>query len=191
MKLIGITGGIASGKSAVTAYLRSRGFKVICADEVSRNLSSKGQPGYNAIKRAFGDAFFAPDGELDRKKLGEFVFGNPSRLVALNAAIHPAILDAIRKEAEAFGGTVFIDAALLIETGLYRDMDAVWLITADADTRLKRLVMRDGITESDAEKRIGSQMPDGEKAKFVDAVIDNSGELETTIRQVQGLLKNI
>jgi len=192
MKLIGITGGIASGKSAVTDYLRGLGYKVICADEVSREVSKKGREGYFAVKNAFGDSFFTTEGEIDRRRLGAYVFSNPSALEKLNRILQPVILEAIRKEAFKSGSSVvFIDAALLIESGLQDEMDAVWLIAADEAVRIKRIAERDGLSEEEARKRIRNQLSDKEKKKYADAVIDNTGELQKTIEKVQELLKNL
>jgi dephospho-CoA kinase len=192
MKLIGITGGIASGKSAVTDYLRGKGCYVICADEVSREVVKKGGAGYRAVKDAFGDSFFMPEGELDRRKLGAHVFSNPPEREKLNRILHPVILTTIMSEAKDSGcDIVFIDAPLLIETGMQNEMDAVWLVTAGEETRLKRIMERDGLSPEEARSRIKSQLPDEEKKKYADAVIDNSGALQNTMEQVQALIDQI
>lgn len=190
MKLIGITGGIASGKSTVTNLLRKAGFFVICADEVSREVCEKEKPGAAAIREAFGADFFDAEGRLNRKKLGAHVFADVNALKKLNALLHPIILQAIRQKAKDIKGLCFVDAALLIETGLYKDMDEIWLVTADEQTRRARLMKRDALTLHEAEKRFAAQMPDDEKRRFATHIIDNSGDMEKTQLQINKLLQN-
>lgn len=186
---IGITGGIGSGKSAVTNYLRSLGEKVICADEVSRQIVQPGREGAKALRSVFGDSFFLPDGTLSRKKLADEVFQNGERLALLNQTLHPLILDSIDKQASAGEGRVFIDAALLIQTGLHKTVNKVWLVTAGSDTRLRRVMKRDGLEEQEVRRRIESQMTDAQMACYADEVIDNDGSLETLYAQIDRLLR--
>jgi dephospho-CoA kinase len=189
MKLIGLTGGIASGKSTVTNMLRDAGFTVLCADEVSREICKKGQAGATAIREAFGVDFFYEDGTLNRKKLGAYVFADKNELARLNALLHPLIMQAIFKKTEGPADVYIIDAALLIETGLYKNMDEIWLITADEETRRARLMARDALAQKDAELRFAAQMPEEEKRKFATRIIDNSGDIEDTKKQVQKLIQ--
>ncbi len=191
MKKIGLTGGIASGKSTVTKIIRDFGYKVICADEAARELCEKGLEGYSAVKKAFGDGFFSSDGTLDRKKLGTYVFKNKRRLQKLNRILHPLIIKDIMQKAGEQEKVVFIDAALLIETGLYKDMDEVWLVTADRDKRIERLMKRDNLSYEDALLRVDAQLEDKDKIKYAKKTIDNSGSLEDTKKQVENLLKLI
>lgn len=191
MRLIGLTGGIASGKSTVTQILRKAGYKVICADEVSREVCKKGNAGYFAIQKEFGLGFFDIEGELDRKKLGAYVFSNKEALKKLNMLLHPIILQAIKEKARDTEGVCFVDAALLIETGLYKDMDELWLVTADEKIRLERLINRDGLTAEEAKMRFSVQMADHERKKYSKRIIDNSGSLEDTAKQVEKLLQSL
>ena len=191
MKLIGLTGGIASGKSTVTQMLRKAGFKVVCADEISREICKKGNAGYFAIQKEFGLGFFSSDDELDRKKLGAYVFSDKEALKKLNALLHPIILQAIRDKTRNVQDVCFVDAALLIETGLYKDMDEIWLVAADEQIRMERLAKRDDLTWEQAKLRFSAQMPENERRKYAKQVIDNSGNLEDTAKQVEKLIQSL
>jgi|AGTN01.2.fsa_nt_gi dephospho-CoA kinase len=187
--LIGVTGGIGSGKSTVSAYLRRRGEQVICADEVAWEITRPGGRGALAVRAAFGDAYFLPDGSLDRAKLARQVFGEPGELKRLNELLHPLILDSIRDQASKMPGRVFIDAALLVETGMYEDTDSVWVVTADRETRIRRVMSRDGATREAVEKRILNQTDDAQRMKYAHEVIDNSASLEALYHRIDRLLK--
>ena len=192
MKKIGLTGGIASGKSTVSSYLKQKGIWVVDADAVSRELTQPGGAAIPAIQSTFGDEYILPDGALDRKKMGALVFADASKRETLNALLHPMILSEINRRMEAAGGKLaVVDAALLIETGLYRQVDEIWLVTVDKDTQLRRLMQRDGFSAAEAASRIRSQMPTEQKKKYADRCIDNSGELSETYRQVDEILGEI
>ena len=192
MKKIGLTGGIASGKSTVSGYLKQKGIWVVDADAVSRELTQPGGAAIPAIQSTFGDEYILPDGALDRKKMGALVFADASKRETLNALLHPMILSEINRRMEAAGGKLaVVDAALLIETGLYRQVDEIWLVTVDKDTQLRRLMQRDGFSAAEAASRIRSQMPTEQKKKYADRCIDNSGELSETYRQVDEILGEI
>ena len=171
--------------------LRKAGFKVVCADEISREICKKGNAGYFAIQKEFGLGFFSSDDELDRKKLGAYVFSDKEALKKLNALLHPIILQAIRDKTRNVQDVCFVDAALLIETGLYKDMDEIWLVAADEQIRMERLAKRDDLTWEQAKLRFSAQMPENERRKYAKQVIDNSGNLEDTAKQVEKLIQSL
>lgn len=186
---IGITGGIGSGKSEVTRYLRSLGEYVICADEVSKQIVKPGGEGAQALRRVFGDRIFYENGELDRKTLAADVFNDDERLKLLNDTLHPLILAHIEKLAKTIEGRVFIDAALLIQTGMHKTVDRIWLVVADKKSRVERVMKRDGLTVQEVMRRIKSQLSDEEMKPYVDEIIDNSGSIEALQRRVDNLLE--
>jgi dephospho-CoA kinase len=190
--LVGLTGGIATGKSTVSAMFAHLGARVIDADLLAREVVMPGQPAHEGIVREFGPAVLQPDGQLDRKRLGDIVFAAPERRKRLEALTHPAIrrrqeriLSAL--EEEAFEGLVLWDAALLIEGGGAKAMDRVVVVLTDPETELRRLVARDGLDEAAARRRIESQMPVADKARHADHVIDNTGSRADTERQVKSV----
>ncbi|MGB9809751.1 MAG: dephospho-CoA kinase, partial [Caldanaerobacter sp.] len=179
MKVVGLTGGIGSGKSTVSRILSGLGAKIIDADLVSREIMSKGQEAYNEIVDYFGEGILDERGEIDRKKLGLIVFGNEQKLKKLNEITHPKIIEKIKAmivEAKKEGNyrLIVVDAALLIETGLYQMMDEIWMVVVDIETQIKRIMARDGFSYEEALKRIRSQMPLEEKIKYADFIINNS-----------------
>jgi dephospho-CoA kinase len=182
--LVGLTGGIATGKSTVAATLRRLGAEVIDADQLARDVVAPGEPALAAIVREFGDVRQA-DGTLDRKKLAAIVFEDPARRQRLEAITHPAIRArfAARLEALAaagFEGLVFFDAPVMIESGNYRTMDRLVVVLTDEGTQHTRLMARDGMTAAEATRRMAAQMPVAEKAKLADHVIDNTGDRAAT-----------
>ena len=189
--IVGITGGIGSGKSEVTTYLRHRGYTVICADEVSRDIVKSGEPGHAAILQTLGNRFFHSDGSLDRKKLAAYVFANEDRVAQLNSLLHPMIVTRIFELVRTHRGIVFIDAALLIQTNMHEEVDAVWVIVADKTLRISRVIQRDGCTEIDVRQRIDSQMSDHDMIAYADAVIDNSSTMQELHKQVDKLLSKL
>jgi len=186
---IGITGGIGSGKSEITRYLRSLGEYVICADEVSKQIVKPDEEGSRALRQAFGDAFFLKNGELDRNKLAAEVFNNKERLKLLNDTLHPLILKHIDKLAKRQSGRVFVDAALLIQTGMHKTVDRIWLVVADKQTRVKRVMKRDDLAAKDVEQRIKSQLSDEDMKPYADEIIDNSGSIDALHRRIDDLIK--
>jgi len=188
---IGITGGIGSGKSEVTKYLRSIGEYVICADEVSRQLAEPGGEGVHALQKAFGEDVLAEDGSLDRKKLAALVFGDESKLKLLNKTMHPLILRRINELAHDKSGRVFIDAALLIQTGLSETVDRIWLVTAGESVRLERVIKRDGLSADEVRLRMISQLSDEKMALYADEIIENNGSVYELHRKVDALLKKL
>ena len=187
---IGITGGIGSGKSAVSAYLRSLGETVLCADEAARQVVEPGQEGAEAIREVFGDGFFLPDGTLNRKALAREVFADEEKRKRLEAILHPLIIAHIERQAEGIE-RVFIDAALLMQMGMHKKMDAVWLVTSDLKTRIARVKNRDGLNETDVLQRIESQPTDEWMMQYADKIIKNDGELADLHMQIDRLLKQL
>jgi len=196
--LTGLTGGIATGKSTVSAMFAHLGARVIDADLLAREVVAPGQPAHAAIVKEFGPEVLQADGYLDRKRLGAIVFADAERRKRLEAITHPAIRQRQARilsvfEEEAFEGVVIWDVALLFETGGDAAMDRIVVAYADEATELERLMARDGIGEAAARARIQSQMPVAEKAKRAHYVIDNSGTRAATqaqVRQVFQALEN-
>ena len=188
--LVGLTGGIATGKSTVSEIFRRLGGVIIDADLLAREVVEPGEPALAQIVAEFGDDVLRGDGTLDRKKLGAVVFGNAGRRKRLEEITHPAIRDRFRcrlaeLEAQGFGGVVFWDAPVMIESGGYRDMDKLVVVATDEETQSARLCARDGIESVEAERKIRSQMPVADKAKLADYVIDNAGDRATTEARVR------
>ncbi len=189
MRIIGLTGGIASGKSTVARLLEKLGASVIDADMLARDVVKSGSPAHAAIVETFGSAILTPDGSIDRPALGAIVFAEPESRRLLEAITHPAIarlseerLAQLRAEGTA---VAIYMAPLLIEAGITKRVDEVWVVYTDLDTQLKRLMQRDGISREDALRRIRSQMPMDEKRRYGKVIIDNRGGLEETERQVR------
>jgi dephospho-CoA kinase len=192
MRIIGLTGGIASGKSTVSKILRSLGAVIIDADIVARRIMEPGQDTLEQVVEEFGRSILKDDGTLDRKLLGSIVFNNKERLDKLNSITHPEIRRMIEKQLEKITDSgresiVVIDAAVLIESGMDNMVDEVWLVYVDFSTQVKRLVERDSITLPEAEARIRSQLPVEEKIKKSHRIIDNTGGLDSTREQVKDL----
>lgn len=191
---IGLTGSIACGKSTVSDYLRSLGYPVVDADAISRALTAPGGAALPAVREAFGDAFFFPDGTLNRRALGRHVFEQPDALARLNALLHPMILRETAAQLTALErahGVVFGDVPLLYECGMQAQFDRIWVVSASRETQLARLLARDGLPESEAAPRIDAQMPLEEKRRLADAVISTEGPVEQTQAQVRRLLDAI
>ena len=194
--LVGLTGGIATGKSTVSAMLRGLGCVVIDADQLARAVVEPGEPALAAIVAEFGRGVLQSDGTLDRKKLGAVVFADPARRKRLEAITHPAIRERFVRRLqqltdEGFAGIVLFDAPVMIESGNYQNMDRLVVVATDEATQIARLMARDGIGRDEAELRLKSQMPIAEKAQLADYVIDNGGDRRTTeaaVRRVHGVL---
>ena len=195
MRIFGLTGNIAAGKSAVAAMLREAGIPVLDADRISREVTAPGGRAYDAVVEAFGRGILRDDGTIDRKRLGEIVFADGSLRARLEAITHPAILEAMKEAlAElALGGhrAAVVEATLIHESGRKGLFEAVISVTCDRETQISRLISRDGISRSQAEARIRSQMNAERKAGASDYVIDNSGTLEETRRQVERLARTL
>jgi dephospho-CoA kinase len=186
--IAGLTGGIASGKSTVSGFLSDAGARVIDADEIAREVVQQGTPGYDAILTFFGRTIILPDGEIDRKRLGEIVFNDPDKRARLDAIVHPLVFKRSAEmiaqiAAEAPGAVVIMDIPLLLEAGLGSDFAEVIVVYVPENLQLKRLMNRDGIDKQAAMARIRSQMPIEEKRKQATVVIDNSSTLSDSRRQ--------
>ena len=196
MLTVGLTGGIASGKSHVTAILQELGCNCIDADQIARVVVEPGQPAYADIVSEFGRDILQDDGTLDRAKLGAVVFSDESKRLRLNAIVHPRVHDYQKKWIEnVVAGNpraiAVIDAALMIESGGYRNFDKLVVVHCSKEAQLERLMKRNGLSEVEALKRIASQMPTEEKLKLADFTINTSGSLEDTRSQVIGLFERL
>jgi dephospho-CoA kinase len=182
--LVGLTGGIATGKSTVSEMFRRLGALVLDADLLAREVVEPGEPVLAEVVREFGAEVLQADGRLDRKRLGAIVFAQPERRRRLEAITHPAIRERFlahlaRLEAEGFAGLVIWDAPVMIESGGYKNVDRLVVVVTDDATQRARAVARDGDC-TDVERKIASQMPLAEKARLADYVIDNSGDRAAT-----------
>lgn len=189
MKMIGLTGGIGSGKSTASAYLAQKGCVIIDADKISRKLTEKGSPYLKILRETFGEAFFSEDGELDRKKLGNYVFAKPEQKEKLEKIITDAVikitLDRMEElKKQAFKGIAILDAPLLFECGMQKYTDENWLVTAEPEVVMERVKARDGLNDADIKSRIANQMPLAEKKALADRIIDNSKDLPHLYRQL-------
>ena len=191
MLRLGLTGGIASGKSAVAAVLREQGFHVLDADALAHDLIEPGQPAHEELLREFGPEIAGPDGRIDRAKLAALVFGERTRLGRLNAIVHPRVRAAIDRqfaawEREGVRDAVFVEAALIIEAAYDEWLDGVVVAWCRPEQQTERLLAR-GLSLDEAQRRIASQMPVEEKLKHATERIDCSGTLEETRQQVEAL----
>ncbi|WIF94398.1 dephospho-CoA kinase [Caminicella sporogenes] len=196
MKVIGLTGGIASGKSTVSSYLKELGAVVIDADIVAREIVEKGKPALKEIVKCFGKEVLNEDGTLNRKYLGKIVFNNPEKLKILNKITHERIIKNIKEKIKFYEHlgkykVIFIDAALLIEMNMTDMVDEVWLVAIDREKQIERLMIRDKLTYDEALKRINSQMSLEEKKKYADVIIDNSKSIKDLKRQIDILWNKI
>ena len=190
--LIGLTGSIGSGKTTVAKRLAERGAHVLDADEFAREETSCGSKGLKEVVAAFGKEILTPDGSLDRGKLASIIFHNDEKRFLLNAILHPRILNAMRAHAEELfiknpDAIVVYDMPLLIEAGEYKKVDRVWLVTADDETRAKRIMERDNLSKEAALLRIAAQMPQLEKLNYADDIIENSDGLNALYERVDAL----
>ena len=184
--LIGLTGNIATGKSEVARMLVELGAHVIDADQVAHDVMRPGGSAYGAVVAAFGPQILAADGTIDRGKLGAIVFRDPVALQWLEAAVHPAtIVEVGRRIAQAPEQVIVVEAIKLIEAGMHRLYDALWVVTAPRSLQIARLVARRGLTEEEAALRVDAQPPQEEKAALADLVIVNDGNLGLLREQVE------
>ncbi|MGB8476177.1 MAG: dephospho-CoA kinase [Candidatus Acidiferrum sp.] len=191
MKRLGLTGGIASGKSAVAGILRGMGFHVIDADALGHTLIEPGQPAYSEIVREFGTSVLGADGRIDREKLGAVVFADAEKLARLNAIVHPRVDTEIHRqfagwEKDGVRDAAFVEAALLVEAGYHKKLDGLVVAWCKPEQQVERLLER-GMSEEEARRRIAVQLPAEEKLKYATEKIDCSGTLEETRRQVEEL----
>jgi dephospho-CoA kinase len=191
MKRLGITGGIASGKSVVAGMLRELGFRVIDADALGHTVIEPETRAYDEIVRDFGTGVVGADGRIDRGKLGAIVFADEEKLKRLNAIVHPRVEEEmVRQFAEweksGVKDAAFVEAALLVEAGYQKNLDGLLVAWCRPEQQMERLLAR-GLSEVEARRRIAAQMPAEEKLKYATEKIDCSGSLEETRRQVEKL----
>ncbi len=196
MKIIGLTGGIGSGKSTVTDYLIARGFPVLDADKIAREIVLPGSEMLIQLVSVFGKTILMQDGSLDRKKLGAIVFSDTEKKKTLDGLMHTRILELIHDRIlqyreDSVHKVIFIDAPLLFETGLDKSASEIWVIDVDEETRIKRIMERDGLKREDIAMRISNQMTRDEKNKRADVILDNTGDQETLYQQIEQLLQKI
>ncbi|ARK31690.1 dephospho-CoA kinase [Halalkalibacter krulwichiae] len=190
---IGLTGGIASGKSTVSKMVEDMGVPVIDADKVAREVVEPGSEALEKIRNHFGSTILNEDGTLARKKLGAIIFQDPKERQVLNGIVHPAVRKRMEEWKQHYLNeghqTIVYDIPLLFESNLFHLVDKVIVVYVDYETQLKRLMERDQAGEQDAIQRIASQMPLAEKREQADYIIDNSYSLEETKKQLEGILK--
>ena len=193
-RIIGLTGGIASGKSTVTSYLKEKGYPVIDADRVVHDLQVPGGALYRVLVDHFGREILDASGELDRVALGQRIFSNPSERDWSNRVQGQLIREALAKARDrqaAQSGLFFMDIPLLIEQGYEGWFEAVWLVAVSKETQLKRLMERNHLSERQAKERIASQMSLDEKRAHADLVLDNNGDLTALYAQLDAALKQL
>ena len=199
MFIVGLTGGVASGKTAVSEVLREEGAYIIDADQIARELVQPHGPAWNELVRAFGKEILQGDGSIDRKKLADRVFVDPNRRKRLNQILHPLITEEMDRRTREIGqknpgAIVVIDAPLLIEVGYHRRVDKVMVVVSTRTDQIERQKARDGINSEQALRILSSQMPVEEKVKLADFVIRNEGslaEVREKAKEVFGELKKI
>ena len=194
MLRLGLTGGIASGKSAVAGMLRGMGFTVIDADSVGHSLIEPGQPAYQEVISKFGASVLDAEGRVDRGRLGALVFADRRKLEMLNAIVHPRVKAEIARQfaqlAKEGVKAAFVEAALLVEAGYLDELDGLVVTCSRPEQQVERLLAR-GMSEEEARRRIAAQMPAEDKVKFATEKIDCSGSIEETRRQVEALAGNL
>ncbi len=188
---IGLTGGIGTGKSTVSEYLIKHGYPVIDADKVARELVNPGSDVLGELVDYFGSGILQEDGTLNRKVLGQIVFSDREKKQFLDHLMHRKILDEIGLQIEKTQGSIFIDAALLFETGLDQMVDLVWVVDADDEVRIQRVRKRDGLKREEIISRINAQMDRAQKLSKGNEVIHNSGDVNALYRQIDELLKKL
>lgn len=196
MKIIGLTGNIASGKTEVAKIFKELGAKVIDADKIAREVVEPGEAAWQEIVEEFGGNILNPDGSINRKKLGEIIFNDDKKREQLNRITHPRIMTKLKETIDNYKKEnvklVIIEAALIVERGgLLKLIDELIVVSADAETQIERIMTRDGLRRDEALSRMESQMPISEKTKHATYIIDNSESLEETRKQVEEVWEKI
>ena len=196
MLKVGLTGSIAVGKTFVLGVLSELGCHVIDADVVARQVALPGSPGLKAVIDAFGEEVLKSDGSLNRARLGEIVFADEAKRQQLNSILHPFIIaaqDAQLRELELQDpkDIAVVDAALMIESGGYKRFDKLIVVHCRPEIQLQRLMSREGLTRDEAERRINAQMPQEQKKKFADFLIDTSDGFQNVRRQTQAVFQEL
>lgn len=194
--VVGLTGGVASGKSLVEGEFKRLGAMIIDADVVAREITAPGKPAYKKIVREFGKKILLPDGQINRKILGTLVFSDPEKLKKLNEITHPPIIREIKKlslelKKKYPQSIIVVNAPLLIEVGLHKKMNKVVVVYADENISVERIKKRDGLTKEEALSRIKTQMPLEKKIEFADFVIYNNGDKEDTLKEARDVWKRL
>ena len=196
MIVIGLTGGIGTGKSTVSDYLRKKGCIILDADDISRKMTEAGMPALSIIQNVFGDEVINSDGSLNRHKLGDIVFNNRDKLQKLQQIITSEVVDNINRnlsqlQSEHCDNIVVIDAPLLFECGMENIADENWLVISEMSVRIKRVKERDNLSEEQIIARINNQMSQDDKEKLSDYVLDNSGSLQQLYEQIDDNLERL
>jgi dephospho-CoA kinase len=196
MLRVGLTGGLASGKSFVGEQLASLGCLLIRADEIGRQVQQPGAEAYQGIVGEFGAGILNADGAIDRRRLAAEVFANPARLAKLNALVHPAVRARIDQLIADFAardphGVAVVEAAILVETGAFRLYDRLIVVIANQEQQIERAMARDCISRQEALERMSRQLPLDEKLKYADYTIDATGSKEHTIEQTRSVYESL
>lgn len=196
MIVIGLTGGIGTGKSTVSDYLRKKGCIILDADDISRKMTEAGMPALSIIQNVFGNEVINSDGSLNRHKLGDIVFNNRDKLQKLQQIITTEVVDNINRnlsqlQSEHCDNIVVIDAPLLFECGMENIADENWLVISEMSVRIKRVKERDNLSEEQIIARINNQMSQEDKEKLSDYVLDNSGSLQQLYEQIDDNLERL
>lgn len=196
MLVIGLVGGIGSGKSVASAILAELGAEIINADLVGHEVYEPTKPGFDAIVSEFGTGVVGADGRIDRKQLGALVFADDAKLARLNAIVHPLIRAEIERRIERARATdavraVVVEAAILLEAGWRPLVDQVWVISASREDVVERLASQRGMAEGEAAARMAKQMTDGARRSVADVVIENSGSLDDLRARLVGLWQTL
>ena len=196
MQLIGLTGGIATGKSTVSAMLKKAGAIIIDADRIARAVVKKGLPAHREIVAQFGTEVLLPDGEINRTLLGDIIFKDHLKKQLLNSIVHPHVKKEVNRQIKQIEkkhrqAVVILDIPLLIEAGMHVDLSEIIVVYAPQDAQIKRLMQRDHISEADALARVKSQMPIEEKKQQATLVIDNSGSIDYTREQTLDMFRRL
>jgi len=195
MKVVGLTGGIGSGKSTVSQFLAELGAVILDADKVGHEAFKPDTEIWREVVVAFGTGILAPSGEIDRQKLGEIVFGNPESLSRLNQIMHPRIYEIVKAKLDGYrrqgARVVVLEAPLLVEAGWTSLVDEVWVTVASEPTVIKRLQERTGLSEPESLARIHSQLPSVERIRYADVVINTDCDLDELKAKVEALWRRL
>jgi len=194
--IAGLTGGIASGKSTVAAMLAEAGARIVDADRIAHQVVLKGEPAWQGIVDHFGSGILARDGQIDREALGAIVFNDTEAKKALNGIVHPRVFETMAQEIQSLaeahpGDLIIMDVPLLIESGLHASLPIVILVYVPETMQQERLMRRDGLNAADAAARIRAQMPIDAKRAHAHYIVDNTGDLDATRRQVLDIYRKI
>ncbi len=195
-KRIGLTGCIGAGKSTVSKRLRSLGALVLDADIASRQVVEPGEEGLDRLVKRYGAGILLDSGELNRRALAKIIFSDETERRTVNALLHPLIKKRMEEQGAYYlnmapNRPIFYEVPLLIEIGMHKEMDETWLVVAEEAVRIKRIMLRDGCSEAEARARILSQMPQEEKRKYANRLLENSGSLEALYAKVDSLYLSV